>query len=90
MRRSPSSWCSITIHYEGASVVSDRRSRPAIAANARWLSSEAAAHYLGLRETAFRRKVKAGSLPAPSYLLGSRTPRWDREALDARLALRGR
>jgi hypothetical protein len=49
----------------------------------RWLDGQSAAQYLSLRPDAFRRQVKAGKLPAPSYLLGPGNPRWDRAGLDA-------
>ena len=49
----------------------------------RWLDSTEAAAHVGLREMEFLRRVKAARLPAPSYQLGARTPRWDRAALDA-------
>jgi hypothetical protein len=52
----------------------------------RWLSVEAAAVYLCMRPDVFLKAVKAGKLPAASYALGERTPRWDRDALDARMA----
>lgn len=48
-----------------------------------WLPPHAAAAHLGLTIDAFRRRVKAGHLPAPSLKLGPRNPRWDRAALDA-------
>ena len=48
-----------------------------------WLYPHAAAAHLGLTLDAFRRRVKAGTLPAPSLALGERNPRWDRAALDA-------
>jgi predicted DNA-binding transcriptional regulator AlpA len=51
-------------------------------APSRWLDQPAAASHVGLRETEFARRVKAGKLPGPSYALGDRTPRWDRMALD--------
>lgn len=51
-----------------------------------WLSPHAAATHLGLTLDAFRRRVKAGQLPAPSLKLGERNPRWDRAALDAAMA----
>ena len=51
--------------------------------NPRWLDAPAAAAYLSLREDAFLRAVKAGTCPQASRHLGPRTPRWDREALDA-------
>jgi len=53
---------------------------------ARWLDEETAARHLCLRPTAFRARVKGGTLPQPSYHLGPRSPRWDREALDSALA----
>lgn len=64
----------------------DHSLRPPDPAKARWLDAPTAARYLDLRETAFSRQVKAGKLPAPSYQLGTRTPRWDRLALDAAMA----
>jgi hypothetical protein len=51
----------------------------------RWLDVDDAAAYLCLRADAFLRAVKDGRVPAPSHHLGSRTPRWDREALDTRM-----
>lgn len=49
----------------------------------RWLDMHAAAEYVGLNPDTFRRRVKAGKLPAPSDRLGARLLRWDRAALDA-------
>lgn len=49
----------------------------------RWLDMHAAAAYIGLSPDTFRRRVKAGKLPAPSDRLGARLLRWDRAALDA-------
>jgi hypothetical protein len=49
----------------------------------RWLDTHAAAAYLSLREDAFTRKVRAGIVPAPSYSLGERTPRWWSPDLDS-------
>lgn len=49
----------------------------------RWLDLTAASAYLSLRPDIFARKVKAGIIPAPMVPLGGRTPRWDRDALDA-------
>lgn len=49
----------------------------------RWLDPEAAAQYICVRTDALRRLVKQGRIPAPSYALGPRSPRWDRLALDA-------
>lgn len=53
----------------------------------RWLDADDAARHLGLRVDAFLRRVKAANLPPPSYHLGQRTPRWDRQALDSSLAV---
>lgn len=47
----------------------------------RWLDTYAAAGHIGLSPDAFRRRVKAGTLPKPSEALGPRNPRWDRAAL---------
>jgi predicted DNA-binding transcriptional regulator AlpA len=52
----------------------------------RWLDPHAAAEYVGITSDAFRRRVKAGKLPAPSHALGPRNPRWDRAALDAAMS----
>lgn len=49
----------------------------------RWLSAEGAARHLSVRVDAFLRMVRQGRVPAPSYALGPRTPRWDRQTLDA-------
>lgn len=55
--------------------------------DSRWLDARTAASHLGLPDKdAFLRKVKLGVLPAPSYRLGSRMPRWDRDALDSAMA----
>ena len=54
----------------------------------RWLRAEEAAAYVMLAKAGFLRRVKAGNLPPPSYVLGPHTPRWDREAIDA--AMKGR
>jgi predicted DNA-binding transcriptional regulator AlpA len=48
-----------------------------------WLDADAAADHLSLRIDAFYRAVRAGRLPKASHHLGTRTPRWDRSALDA-------
>ena len=53
---------------------------------ARWLDTYAAAAHVGLNPDAFRRRVKAGTLPKPSDALGPRNPRWDRAALDAAMS----
>lgn len=52
----------------------------------RWLSADAAASYLGISTEGFRRKVRAGMIPAASRALGDALPRWDRQALDATMA----
>jgi hypothetical protein len=49
----------------------------------RWLKAEDAATYVGVRVDQMRRLVRAGKVPAPSYSLGPKSPRWDRLALDA-------
>jgi hypothetical protein len=49
----------------------------------RWLTADEAAGYLRLSVDGFRRKVRAGAIPAPSAALGAACPRWDRLALDA-------
>ena len=54
--------------------------------NARWLDRYACAAYISVRVDELPRLVRRGFLPAPSYHLGPKTPRWDREALDARFA----
>ena len=49
----------------------------------RWLKAEDAATYVGVRVDQLRRLVRVGKIPAPSYSLGPKSPRWDRLALDA-------
>ena len=49
----------------------------------RWLDPVAVARYISVRVDALPRLVKEGRLPEPSRRLGPRSPRWDREALDA-------
>lgn len=49
----------------------------------RWLDAHEAAQHVGLTLDAFRRRVKAGTMPAPSDRHGPRSLRWDRLALDA-------
>lgn len=44
------------------------------------------AAYLSVRVDALPRLARQGKLPAPSYHLGARSPRWDRHALDSALA----
>ena len=52
----------------------------------RWLDREACAAYVSVRVDELPRLVRRGKLPAPSYHLGPRCPRWDRLALDARFS----
>lgn len=52
----------------------------------RWLTADDAAGYLRISTEGFRRKVRAGTIPAPSRALGDTSPRWDRQALDATMA----
>jgi len=50
----------------------------------RWLTKEQTLSYLGIQSaTTFNAKVKDGTLPSANYHLGYRTPRWDREHIDA-------
>jgi predicted DNA-binding transcriptional regulator AlpA len=48
----------------------------------RWLSRDLVADYLSIRVPEIPKLVKAGRLPQPTYHLGPRTPRWDRDAID--------
>lgn len=50
----------------------------------RWLDRDAAADYISVRVDELPRLLRRGLIPAPSYHLGPRCPRWDRLALDAR------
>lgn len=50
----------------------------------RWLDREACAAYISVRVDELPRLLRRGLLPSPSYHLGPRCPRWDRDALDAR------
>jgi hypothetical protein len=52
----------------------------------RWLDAAAAAAYCTLTEAGFRRRVRAGLFPKPNYAAGAASPRWDRQALDAKFA----
>lgn len=52
----------------------------------RWLDIEAAARHLRVQPHALTRLVRLGRLPAASYALGPRSPRWDRELLDKQMA----
>jgi hypothetical protein len=49
----------------------------------RWMDPEATAKYICVRVDALNRLVKQGRIPRPNYDLGPRSPRWDRQALDA-------
>ena len=49
----------------------------------RWLSARDTADYISVRVGDLSRLVKQDRLPAPSYLLGPKQPRWDRVAVDA-------
>ena len=57
-----------------------------MAAEPRWLDRTGVAAYLCVRVDALPRLQRRGKLPAPSYHLGARSPRWDRHALDSLLA----
>ncbi len=52
----------------------------------RWLDRAGVAAYLSVRVDALPRLARRGKLPAPSYHLGARSPRWDRLALDSALS----
>jgi predicted DNA-binding transcriptional regulator AlpA len=51
--------------------------------DSRWLNLDELAAYVGVKEHQIRRMVRAGKLPEPSLHLGPRSPRWDREQIDA-------
>lgn len=51
--------------------------------DARWLDPEATARYISVRIDALPRLVRECRIPKPDYTLGPRSPRWDRNALDA-------
>lgn len=55
-------------------------------AEARWLDRDALAAHISVRVDAISRLQKAGRLPEPSYHLGPRQPRWDRDQVDAALS----
>jgi predicted DNA-binding transcriptional regulator AlpA len=48
----------------------------------RWLSLPHAAEHLDISVDSLRRLVRQGKLPQPDRSLGTRLPRWDKEALD--------
>lgn len=52
-------------------------------ADPRWLDASAAAAYVSMTESAFRRRVSLGKFPKPNLSAGIQSPRWDRLALDA-------
>lgn len=47
-----------------------------------WLTKKEAAKHLGIGMTTFYERVKDGSLPQPSLILGRRAPRWHRASID--------
>ena len=49
----------------------------------RWLDREALARHISVRVDEVAKLLRAGKLPAPSYHLGPKSPRWDRLAVDA-------
>ena len=52
----------------------------------RWLDREALARHISVRVDEVAKLLRAGKLPAPSYHLGPKSPRWDRQAVDALFA----
>ena len=52
----------------------------------RWLDRDALAKHISVRVDAISRLRRAGRLPDPSYHLGPRQPRWDRDKVDAALS----
>ena len=52
----------------------------------RWLSAQEAARRLGIHPNRLTRLVRDGVIPAPSYKLGVRSPRYDLAALDSAMA----
>lgn len=53
---------------------------------ARWLDRDALAAHICVRVDAIARLTRQGRLPEPSYHLGPRQPRWDRDKVDAALS----
>jgi hypothetical protein len=51
-----------------------------------WLNASGPSAYLSMRPDTFARKVRAGVIPAPSYSVGERMPRWKRSELDAMMS----
>lgn len=54
-------------------------------ADARWLDPDGCARHIRVPVGQLRRLVREGRIPAPSYQLGPRQPRWDRLALDSQM-----
>jgi hypothetical protein len=52
----------------------------------RWLDRAALATHLSVAVEDLPGLQRAGKIPPPSLTLGARRPRWDREAVDRRLA----
>lgn len=52
----------------------------------RWLDVEAAARHVSMRADIFLRAVASKKLPAASYAIGTRSPRWDVHEIDARIS----
>ena len=49
----------------------------------RWLDRNTLADYIQVRVSELPRLGRRGLLPDPSYHLGPRSPRWDKNAVDA-------
>lgn len=47
-----------------------------------WLTKKEASEHLGIGMTTFYERVRDGSLPKPSLVLGERAPRWHRPTID--------
>jgi predicted DNA-binding transcriptional regulator AlpA len=62
------------------------RKRGRFATEERWLDAETTAAYLGVWPELLPRLVGQGKIPRPSYHLGYRSPRWDREELDRQMS----
>lgn len=52
----------------------------------RWLKPSDAAIYIGKPAKKLKTLAKAGLMPPPSYHFGPKSPRYDREAIDAMIA----
>jgi hypothetical protein len=55
--------------------------------NPRWLDREALAAHISVRVDEVQRLQRGGKLPAPSYHLGPRSPRWWSPEVDSRFGL---